>query len=76
MQTLLFRIIEQGEKARQVNGILVQLLQENLAESYAGRVNHNPLTLDGRTNNITIEAARRYAYNIAREILRRSNPPD
>jgi len=60
MQTLLLRLVEQGEKARQVNRVMVELLQETLAESHAARL---------KPERVSLEAARRYAYDLAREIL-------
>lgn len=39
IQTLLLKLIEQGEKDRHVRGIAFELLQEILAEAYAARDN-------------------------------------
>lgn len=77
IQTLLLKLIEQGEKARGVRGICLELLQEALAEAHAGR----ELVVASRSHNLgmsvqqaatTIEAARQYAYRIAHEISTRA----
>jgi len=81
VQSLLLKLVEQGERARQVTGLVIELTQETVAESHAARVKSalNELQNNGdgslrNTQGDSIEAARRYAYNLAREILRQSNP--
>ena len=86
IQTLLLKLVEQGEKARGVRGISLELLQETLAEARAARTRvtandvesfaaHNGEKIQNGLN-ADIDHARLYAYGLAVEIAKRQKATD
>jgi hypothetical protein len=81
IQSLLLKLVEQGEKARFVRGISLELLQEALAESRAGRtLISKTIKLSSQDNALLknvcedeIDQAKQHAFNLAIEIAKGKN---
>ena len=70
IQVLLLKLIEQGEKARSVRGICLELLQEALAEARAGRKMMTSLApISGCVGGI--DQARQDACRLASDVAKR-----
>ena len=74
IQVLLLKLIEESQKARQVRGVCLELLQEILAEAHASRVSTSQLETSDRPDlalshsQLQLQPSRHYAYTVTEEI--------
>lgn len=78
IQILLLKLVEQGEKARAVRGVCLELLQEILAEAYGARRNSCDLLMRQDPNEVRQSTDRsneskEYAYSLTKQITNRNS---